>query len=271
MPNGLAITRAVSVALGDCELTHQSRVPIDVERARAQHREYEQALREAGYLVEQLPSSDEMPDSVFVEDIAVVFDELAIITRPGAESRRLETRAVADALARHRDLHVIREPATVDGGDVLVAGKQVFVGLSTRTNAAAAVDMARALQPYGYKIREVAVRGCLHLKSAVTTLADDLLLVNPEWIDPALFDGFKVVDIDPEEPAAANALALDDRIVFPASFLRTAERLERRGLRLHRVDASEVAKAEGAVTCCSLIVKPALTPSRGARTDRSSG
>lgn len=255
MSRGVAITRAVSAALGDCELTHQARVPIDIECARAQHREYEQALRDAGYIVEQLPSSNQMPDSVFVEDIAVVFDELAIITRPGAESRRLETRAVADALARHRDLHVIRAPATVDGGDVLVAGKQVFVGLSTRTNDAAVADMARALQPYGYTIREVVVGGCLHLKSAVTTLADDLLLVNPAWIDPALFEGFKAVEIDPEEPGAANALALDDRIVFPASFRRTGERLERRGLRLQRVDASEVAKAEGAVTCCSLIVK----------------
>jgi dimethylargininase len=262
MPRGIAITRAVSAALGDCELTHLSRVPIDVAMARAQHREYEQALREAGYMVEQLPSTGAMPDSVFVEDIAVVFDELAIVTRPGAESRRLETPAVADALARHRELHVIEAPGTVDGGDVLVAGKQVFVGLSTRTNDAAAVQMARLLQPHGYTIREVAVDGCLHLKSAVTALSDDLMLVNPEWIDPAVFAGFTLVEIDPDEPAAANALALDDRVVFPASFPRTAGRLERRGLRLHRVDASEVAKAEGAVTCCSLIVKQGYRPAR---------
>jgi dimethylargininase len=257
MARGIAITRAVSSALGDCELTHLARVPIDVAIARAQHREYEQALREGGYVVEQLPSTGEMPDSVFVEDIAVVFDELAIVTRPGAESRRLETRAVADALARHRELHVIQAPGTVDGGDVLVAGKQVFVGLSTRTNEAAAVQMARLLQPHGYTIREVAVRGCLHLKSAATALSDDLMLVNPAWIDPAVFAGFTLVEIDPGEPAAANALALDDRVVFPASFPRTAARLERHGLRLQRVDASEVAKAEGAVTCCSLIVKQA--------------
>ena len=143
MPRSIAITRAVSAALGDCELTHLSRVPIDVDLARAQHREYEQALREAGYMVEQLPSTGEMPDSVFVEDIAVVFDELAIVTRPGAESRRLETPAVADALARHREVHVIQAPGTVDGGDVLVAGKQVFVGLSTRTNDDAVVRCGR--------------------------------------------------------------------------------------------------------------------------------
>jgi dimethylargininase len=257
MPKGLAITRAVSGALGDCELTHLSRVPIDVVRARTQHAKYEQALRDAGYAVQQLSSSSDMPDSVFVEDIAVVFDELAIITRPGAQSRRLETPAIAEALTLHRELHWITEPGTVDGGDVLVVGRQVFVGVSTRTNHEAVAQMARLLQPYKYKVREVVVRGCLHLKSAVTALTDGLMLVNPEWIDPAVFTGFKLVEIDPEEPAAANALALDDRIVFPASFHRTAEKLERRGLRLQRVDASEVAKAEGAVTCCSLIVKQA--------------
>ena len=241
----IAITRAVSASLGDCELTHLRRVPIDVAVARVQHREYEQALREAGYMVEQLPSTREMPDSVFVEDIAVVFDELAIITRPGAESRRLETRAVADALARHRELHVIEAPGTVDGGDVLVAGKLVFVGLSTRTNDAAAAQMAKLLQPHGYTIREVEVRGCLHLKSAATALSDDLMLVNPEWIDPAVFDGFTLVEIDPDEPAAANALALDDRVLFPASFPRTAERLAHHGLRLAARRRERVGEGRG--------------------------
>jgi len=255
MSRGVAITRAVSAALGDCELTHLTRVPIDVDRARAQHHEYEQALRDAGYTVQQLPSTDEMPDSVFVEDIAVVFDEVAIITRPGAASRRIETRAVANALAPYRELHTIAAPATVDGGDVLVAGKQVFVGLSTRTNEAAAVQMARALQPHGYQVRQVVVRDCLHLKSAVTALADDVLILNPDLIDPSVFAGFTLVATDPEEPAAANVLALGDRIVFPASCPRTAETLERRGLRLYRIDASEVAKAEGALTCCSLILR----------------
>ena len=255
MPAGIAITRAVSAALGDCELTHLERVPIDVDVARAQHREYEQALREAGYVVEHLESTNEMPDSVFVEDIAVVFDELAIITRPGAASRRIEIPAVAGALARHRPLHVIEAPGTVDGGDVLVAGKRVFVGLSTRTNDHAAVQMTRVLQPHGYKLREVVVHDCLHLKSAVTALSDDLLLVNPAWIDRETFDGFSLVEVDPEEPMAANALRLDDRILYSASFPRTAARLERRGLRVERVAASEVAKAEGAVTCCSLILR----------------
>jgi dimethylargininase len=255
MPAGIAITREVSAALGACELTHLARMPIDVGLARAQHREYEQMLRDAGYAVEHLESTDEMPDSVFVEDIAVVFNELAIITRPGAASRRIETPAVAGALARHRPLYVVEAPGTVDGGDVLVAGKQVFVGLSTRTNDHAAVQMAGLLQPHGYKVREVVVHDCLHLKSAVTALSDDLLLINPAWIDRGTFDGFALLEVDAEEPMAANALHLDDRILYSASFPRTAARLERRGLRVERVPASEVAKAEGAVTCCSLIVR----------------
>lgn len=255
MRGNVAITREVSSSLPNCELTHLLRTPIDVELARAQHREYERSLREAGYIVERLASGPEMPDSVFIEDIAVVFDELAIVMRPGAESRRLEIRAVADALARHRQLRAIEAPATADGGDVLVAGKHVFVGMSTRTNSAAASQMAQSLEPHGYNVREVAVHGCLHLKSAVTTLSDDVLLVNPAWIEPSIFAGFTIVEVDPGEPAAANALALDDRIVFPSSFPRTADRLERRGLRVQRIDATEVAKAEGAVTCCSLILR----------------
>jgi dimethylargininase len=254
MPQRVAITRAVSPAMEACELTHLPRVPIDVELARAQHRAYEQALIDAGYRVERLDTSPEMPDSVFVEDIAVVFDELAIITRPGAESRRRETPAVAEALAAYRALHVIQPPGTVDGGDVLVAGRRVFVGRSSRTNDSAIVQMRQLLGPRGYTVCDTAVRGCLHLKSAVTALDDDLLLVNRDWIDAAAFGGFTLVEVDPEEPAAANALRLADRIMVSASFPRTADRLARRGLRLEIVEASEVAKAEGAVTCCSLIV-----------------
>ena len=255
MPKSVAITRAVSPAFAACELTHLTRVPSDVEVARAQHRAYEQALINAGCLVERLDTAPDMPDSVFVEDIAIVFDELAIITRPGAESRRRESSAVAEALAAYRPLHTIEPPGTMDGGDVLVVGRQVFVGRSSRTNEAAVVQMRQILGQDGYTVCDTVVRGCLHLKSAVTALADDVLLANRGWIDEAAFDGFTFVDVEPAEPSAANALRLEDRIIFPASFPRTAERLTQRGLRLEIVDAGELAKAEGAVTCCSLIVR----------------
>ena len=254
MPERVAITRAVSSALAACELTCLARVPIDVDIARAQHRDYERALTAAGYRVERLDADADMPDSVFVEDMAVVFDELAILTRPGAESRRREMPAIAGSLGAYRRLEEIQPPGTVDGGDVLVAGRRVFVGCSTRTNHAAAAQMRRILAPFGYTVAETEVRGCLHLKSAVTALDDDRLLVNPEWIDAATFEGFALVNVATEEPSAANALRLADRIVFPTAFPRTADRLSSLGLRLELVDASELAKAEGAVTCCSLIV-----------------
>ncbi len=250
----VAITRDVSASIADCELTHLERVPIDVVVARVQHQAYEQALCDAGYLVQHLDADAEMPDSVFVEDMAVVFDELAILTRPGAESRRREMPAIAAALARYRPLQVIESPATIDGGDVLVAGRRVFVGLSSRTNDAAIVQMRRILGVFGYQVSATTVRGCLHLKSAVTSLGDGRLLVNREWIDTAAFDGFTLVDVAPEEPSAANALQLADRIVFARGFSRTADRMAALGLRVELVDASELAKAEGAVTCCSLII-----------------
>jgi dimethylargininase len=261
-PQAIAITRAISPSIAACELTHINRVPIDVERARAQHRAYEEALIEAGYLLERLDSSPQMPDSVFVEDMAIVFDELAIVTRPGAESRRQETPAVADALAAYLPLQVIAPPATVDGGDVLVAGRTVVVGRSTRTNEAAVVQMRQLLEPLGYQVVDTVVRGCLHLKSAVTALGDDVLLVNRNWIDKAVLAGFTIVDVDRSEPSAANALRLHDRVIFSSSYPRTAERIARAGYTLSLVDASELAKAEGAVTCCSLIVDPMLAANR---------
>lgn len=254
MPNAVAITRAVSPAFAACELTHLDRVAIDVDLARAQHRAYEKALMDAGCVVERLDTSGDMPDSVFVEDMAVVFDELAIVTRPGAASRRLECEAVKAALAIYRPLHVIEPPGTVDGGDVLLVGRRVFVGLSSRTNEAAVVQMRQVLEPLGYTVIPTVVRGCLHLKSAVTALSDDMLLANRQWIHEAEFQGFSLVDVDEREPSAANALRLVDRIILSASFPRTAERVARAGLHTQLVEATEVAKAEGAVTCCSLII-----------------
>lgn len=254
MMQKIAITREISPALADCELTHLSRVSIDLSRARAQHHDYERALRDAGYRVERLPAGADMPDSVFVEDVAVVFDELAIITRPGAESRRREVSAVAAALERYRPLHTISAPGTVDGGDVMTVGKRVFVGVSSRTNGDAIAQMRTILLPHGYRVDEAVVTGCLHLKSAVTAASDRVLLINRQWIDAAAFTDFELIDVDPSEPSAANVVRLDDRLVFPSAFPRTADRLRARGFAVVTVDASELAKAEGAVTCCSLLL-----------------
>jgi dimethylargininase len=240
--------------MADCELTHLDRVPIDVDTARAQHAIYVAALADAGYRVESLAAAADMPDAVFVEDTAVVFDRFAIVMRPGAASRRAEVPEVAPVLGRYRELRAIEAPATIDGGDVLVAGRRVFIGRSSRTNADAIAQMRRMLAASGYSVCELTVDDCLHLKSAVTCVADGTLLINPGWLDRGALRDFELIAVDPREPYAANALRLRDRLVFPAAFPRTAERLAARGMRVTTVDASELAKAEGAVTCCSLIV-----------------
>lgn len=249
----IAITREVSPAIGRCELTHLERQPIDVELARAQHRAYQACLAGLGCRVETLPAAPELPDSVFVEDVAVVLDELAILTRPGAESRRPEVAAIAEALRPYRPLHAIEAPGTVDGGDVLRVGRRLYVGLSSRSNAAAIEQMREVLAPHGYTVQGVPVAGCLHLKSAVTQVAEGTLLINRAWVDPAAFAGLELIDVDPAEPYAANALRVGEELIYPAAFPATRRRLEARGLTVHTVDVSELAKAEGAVTCCSLV------------------
>lgn len=255
MSRPIALTRAVSPALGACQLTHLTRVPIDVERATRQHAAYEGAIAAAGYEVIRLPGGADMPDCVFIEDIAVVLDEVAIVTRPGAVSRRDEIAGVADELSRHRALRFIETPGTVDGGDVLVVGREIFIGKSSRTNAAGIDQMRRLASSAGYTVHEAEVTGCLHLKSAATSIDEHTVLVNPEWIDQALFETFQIVTVDPRETYAANVLGLRDRVIAPAAFPRTVERIAARGHRVVTVDAGELAKAEGAVTCCSLIVE----------------
>jgi dimethylargininase len=251
----IAITREISPAIERCELTHLTRQAIDLEQAHAEHRAYEQRLRDAGYRLERLSAGAGMPDSLFVEDIAVVFDEVAIITLPGALSRRVETPAVAEALRAYRPIRSIEPPGTIDGGDVLTVGTRVFVGESGRTNRSAIAQMESILAPYGYTVLGVAVRGCLHLKSAVTAIAGDTLLINRHWAPADCFQPFHLVDVDPAEPMAANALRLHDRVIYPTLFPRTRARLDDRGIRVVGVDVAEIAKAEGAVTCCSLVFR----------------
>jgi dimethylargininase len=250
-----AITRGISPALARCELTHLERRPIDVALAERQHHAYEECLRELGCRVLALPAAPDLPDCVFIEDTALVFDELAILTRPGAESRRAETNAVEQALAPLRPLVRIAAPATLDGGDVLTVGKQVFVGLSQRTNEDGVRQLSALLAPHGYTLRALPVTGCLHLKSAVTQVGPRLLLINPQWVEAGAFAGFGLVATHPAEPHAANALLVGDTAVYPAACPRTRGRLEEHGVRVQTVDVSELTKAEGGVTCCSLILK----------------
>ena len=249
----VALTRAVPPSIVRCQLTHIARAPIDVGRAVRQHRDYEAALVAAGCRVERLAAEPDLPDSVFVEDTAVVLEEVAVVSRPGAASRRPETESVAAALAPYRPLASIQAPGTLDGGDVLVAGRTVLVGVGGRTNTEGAAELERHVAPHGYTVRRAEVRGCLHLKSAATLIAPSTVLVNPAWVDPTVFEGLDHVAVDPAEPAAANTLLVGTTLLVALAFPRTRERLEHRGITTHAVDLGELAKAEGALTCCSVI------------------
>jgi dimethylargininase len=251
-----ALTRDVSRSFDRCQLTHVERSPIDVERARAQHDAYEWALVELGCTVRRLDTTDEMPDSVFIEDTAVVFREAAVIARPGAESRRAEVAGVSAALQRFgMPRGEIVDPGTLDGGDVLVVGRRVFVGESARTNSEGIRQLKQLLRRLDYKVQGVPLHDCLHLKSAATLVAPDALLVNRALTDARAFSGLTLIDVDPDEPDAANALLIGDTLIFPAAFPRTRRRLEARGLQVRAVDVDELAKGEGGVTCCSLIIE----------------
>ena len=251
----VAITRPVPASLAGCELTHLDRLPIDVARAVAQHAAYEAALASCGWQVRRLPPADELPDSVFVEDVAVVLDEVAVITRPGAMSRRGERDSVAPVVSEYRQLLSIAAPGTLDGGDVLRLGRTIYVGLSSRTNEDAAAQLARLVQPFGYVVRCVRTRGCLHLKSAVTALPGDAVLINPAWVDATLFAPRDVVHVAADEPHAANVLRTGDAVLCAAVHTRTAAILRARGHDVIAIDVSELAKAEAGVTCCSLLIE----------------
>ncbi len=253
----LAITREVSPSVGRCELTHLERQEIDAGRAIAQHRQYARRLVEAGCRPFTLPGDPDLPDCVFVEDIAVVFDEVAIVTRPGAVSRRAEIPVVRAALEPFRPLRQIRAPGRLDGGDVLTVGRTVYVGRSTRTNASGIEQLERLLEPLDYRVKPVEIRSCLHLKSAVSLVAEETLLLQPEWVSPEAFAGLEAIEVAAAEPHGANALRVLDRVIYPSGFERTRERLEARGIEVVAVDLSELAKAEGGVTCCSLVFEGA--------------
>lgn len=250
-----AITREISRSIVNCELTHLARTPIDVSRARAQHEQYRSALRALGLEVLSLPEEPDLPDSVFVEDAAIVLDEVAVLTRPGADSRKPEVESIARALGKYRPLLRVSAPATLDGGDVLVVGKKIFVGQTLRSNSVAVEQLTALLKPFGYSVAGVPVTGCLHLKSAVTQVAEDILLINPAWVEKSYFEGFKFIEVDPSEPFAANALMVDGTLIYPAAFEGTRTRLETAGRPIVPVEADELSKAEGGVTCCSLIFK----------------
>lgn len=248
-----AITRAVSPEINRCELEHLERQPIDVVKADAQHTVYEECLAGLGARIISLPAEPSLPDSVFVEDPALVLDEVAVITRMSPESRREEARSLADAIAPFRPLLHMTEPATLEGGDVVRVGRTLFVGLSGRSNRGGIEQLSTLLAPYNYRVVPVAVHGCLHLKSACTCLEDGTILANRAWMDTAPFAAYRILDVAPSEPSAGNTLSVNGTVLIPSAFPATAKILEQAGYSLRTLDISELMKAESAISCSSLI------------------
>ena len=251
----IAITRAVSRSINNCELTFHARQEIDAEKAARQHQAYEEALRQFGARVISLAEEPDLPDAVFVEDAAIVVDEVAVMTRMGAASRRPETESLARALEAHRTLKFIEAPATIDGGDVMRIGRELFAGRSSRTNDEGISQLAALLAPYGYRVKGVEVKGCLHMKSGSSYIGRNSILINRSWVDSTEFEEFDLIDVPDTEPAAANVLLIEDAVIVPNSFPQTIATLEARGFGVRAIDVSELQKAEGGVTCTSLIFK----------------
>lgn len=250
-----AVVRRPGPALERCALTHLERRPIDLALALEQHAGYVAALEELGARVEELTPLDDAPDACFVEDPALVLDELAVVARPALATRRREVDSVAEALARHRELARLPEHATLEGGDVLAADDTLYVGWSERTNHAGLKALAHLLLPHGYRVKAVEVRGCLHLKTALARIGPRTLLANPAWIHTGRIDGLELVPIDPREPFAANALRVGETLLYPSGFPRTEALLRERGIALRVVELSEFQKAEGGPTCLSLFFR----------------
>ena len=248
-----AITRRVGARINHCELAYLKRRVIDVDKAAAQHARYEDCLRALGARVVSLAPEPDLPDAVFVEDPAVVLDEVAVIARMGAASRRPEAESLAAVLAPFRPLLRMEEPATLEGGDVVRVGATLFVGVSERTNQEGVRQLKALVEPWGYAVRAIEVRGCMHLKTGCCYLGEGAVLANRAWVDVAALGGLRVIDVSPEEPWAADVLLLGKTVIMPDSLPATRRLLEGQGWKVEAVDVSELMKAEAGVTCMSIL------------------
>jgi dimethylargininase len=232
-------------------VTHLERVAVDLDLARAQWEGYVAALHDAGWQTIEVPPADDCPDGVFVEDTVVMYGDLAVVTRPGADERKPETAATAEVLrGLGYDVVHIEAPGTLDGGDVLKHGGTVWVGLGGRTDQAGLDQLAGHLEPRGARVVGVPVSKVLHLKSAVTALPDGTVIGYPPLVDdPGVWPSFLEV---PEEPGSHVVVLGDDLVLMSTSAPRTRALLEDRGLRVLAVDLTEYEKLEGCVTCLSV-------------------
>lgn len=249
-----ALVHAPSPRMNEAVRTHVGHEDIDVARASEQHAAYCRMLEGCGVTVHVLDVNRDHPDAVFVEDTAIVLDELAIVGSMGAPSRAAEPEGVEVELRRFRsDVLRVVSPATLEGGDVLRIGKKLLVGLSSRTNARGVAALSEIVRPHGYVVLPVRVTGSLHLKTACTALPDGTLLVNPQWVDLGSVVDFELLAVHDDEPFAANVLLVGDVVCTGASSPGTVAELRRRGIDVRTTELEELAKAEGGPTCLSLL------------------
>jgi len=252
-----AFTRAVSPRISECELTFIDRQPINFERAVQQHQQYEEMLRSLGVGVLQIPADDQCPDSCFLEDTALVLDEIAVLTRPGSDARRAEVAGVAPAIRKHREIVQIEAPATFEGGDVLHIGRDLFVGVTTRTTSEGIEALRKYVEPFGYRVHPVAVPGALHLKSVCSALDEHTILADATRANLSPLSKYEVIPVPAEEWMAANVLLVNGRVCLHSGFRKTIGLLQQRGIEVRTLDISEFLKAEAGLTCMSLIFKSA--------------
>lgn len=248
----VAMTHVPSPLLQECELTFVESETIDIEKANVQHKKYCAMLERCGAKVIVLDENLACPDSVFVEDPIIVFDEVAVLTSMGVESRRAESASMEKVFSKYRHVVPIHLPAKIEGGDVLKVGKKIFVGESARTNREGIQALEAIINPFGYEVVSVQVTGCLHLKTGVTALDEKTVLINSDWVDADAFHGFTKVEVPENEPFGANVLKIGEILCMNEAFPESITLVKSLGYSVETVNISEFVKAEAGLTCMSV-------------------
>lgn len=247
-----AIVRGVPDSYSRCERPPSLCDPIDVHLARKQHRAYCEALARLGLEVIDIPPDETFPDCCFVEDAAVIAGPTAIITRMGAASRRGEEVRVREVLETRMTVREVRPPATVDGGDVLVIGRNIYVGVGGRTNEAAVQEVAALVDP-GYRVLAMPFEGVLHLKSACTYVGGGYMLIRPGHFDPGVLGEYGFIEVTEEEAYAANCLSVNGSVLISSGYPQVKRAIQAKGFETLELEMSEFRKGQGSLTCLSKV------------------
>lgn len=250
----VAVVRRLPATFDECIKPPEPAPPIDLALAREQHRAYCDALRSLGLELVVIDADDRYPDCVFVEDTAVAAGATALLTRFGVASRRGEETAVGRVLARFKRLARVAAPATLEGGDVMRIDTTLYVGVTPRTNRVGVRELRRAVSGEGFTVVPVPVTGVLHLKSAVTCLGNDTVLMAPGFFDESLIAAGRIIVVPPEERYAANCLAVNGTVLLSDGYDATRELVENAGFATRTLSTSEFKKAGGSLTCLSILL-----------------